>query len=382
MYSGVVDVEGREVRWETTFDESIKFKCTNCGYCCTSSNVEISKDEILGIKGLGKKSFTEEFVNEEHENSTRIKNTDKDPCLFLNEKKLCNVYEHRPSVCRLYPFKLVPVSDGLVKIDTTYSCKSMLTKHFSKENEVDFGEIVKTFLSHPFGKHQQYQSGILHEAVKEHLDKDSATSQCWESIISEIHSMELFEQTWDLMSSFEKTREQKEILKKSDAHEYISRALEHYKSNKLPINPSYSDDFFYGSHQRPYQSMDLSTNKVYYFRIKEGNVIFIDGKNEKNYPLESITKKSLSPEAKDFLADYLRKLWGRQLTKQKIEQKVYESRGTIPSFSIQLDVAKKKFMLLGFFMDAIAHNREDNLITMKDAQEAVLPFDLIFCYLR
>ena len=383
-YSGIVEVGGKEIRWETTFDQSIKFKCTNCGYCCTSSNVEMSDDEVLEIKGLGKNGFSEDFVTEEGNNSKRIKGSDKDACMFLDGKKLCSVYEHRPSVCRLYPFKLVPVSESLVKIDVTYSCKSILRKHFAKENEVDFGNLVKEFMQHPFlGNKQKYKAQKLHESVREFLDKDMAVTECWNTITGEVKSMEYFEQIWDLLDAFEKSRANfKGILKRSNVKEYISGSISKYKSLKSEIKPYYSPDFFRGSHSRPYQTMDLPTNKVYYFSIT-GNEVAFRGKEEtKVYPISSVAKKQLTDDAKDFLLEYLRTLWERQITMQQIEQIVHETRGTAPSFTIQLQAAKKKFLLFSFFMDAIAHNRGINEITLQDAQEAVFPFDLIFCYMH
>ena len=380
-YTGIIELDDKEIRWETTFDQSIKFKCTNCGYCCTSSNVELSDEELLKIKDSGEEGFSEDFLTDEGQASKRIKGSDKEPCLFLGDSKLCNVYEHRPSVCRLYPFKIVPVSENLVKIDVTKSCKSILKKHFAEENEVDFGNLVAEFLKHSFSKNRIYKAQLLHETVKDFLDKEAAVDECLAVIVAEVKLMNHFEQIWDLLDSFEKTRLQhKATLRRSNVQEYIKESMNNYKSATPDIKPNYEPEFFRGSHNRPYQSIDLSRNKVYYFSIGENEVHFSNEK--KSYPISSISRKTLSGEAANFLSEYVQTLWKRQITRQKIEQKVHDSMGKIPSFTIQLQEAKKKFMLFSFFMDAISHHKGHGEITLSDAQESVLPFDLIFLNMR
>lgn len=77
------------------------FKCNRCGYCCTC-RVYITKKDIERIKEKGYKE--DEFIQIVH-NDKAIKIVNKG-CFFLRKGKnnyYCEIYEHRPQICRIYP---------------------------------------------------------------------------------------------------------------------------------------------------------------------------------------------------------------------------------------------------------------------------------------
>jgi len=86
-----------------------KFECTKCGECCHGSNILLSPYDILRLCfALNMK--TSEF----HKKFTRyaISKTDPIPkcmlktnpvCLFFKEGKGCQIYDHRPYMCRAFP---------------------------------------------------------------------------------------------------------------------------------------------------------------------------------------------------------------------------------------------------------------------------------------
>jgi len=79
-----------------------KFKCDRCGECC-KIRVYVKSEDILRLaKRLRIKSGT--FAYKYIQTKGRFKFL-KDPCLFLTNNE-CSVYNARPDVCRLYPFKL------------------------------------------------------------------------------------------------------------------------------------------------------------------------------------------------------------------------------------------------------------------------------------
>ena len=381
-YSGEVEVNGQTIAWETTFDQSMKFKCSMCGYSCTASNVEISKTELLRIENLGKTDFYEDFANEEGKISKRFKGSDKDACLFLDEVKKCTIYSSRPSVCRLFPFKIVPISENKVKIDVTYGCKSMMNKNFSSENEVDYSEMVKTFMSHEFlGGKESYQAEALHSMLKDKLDKPHSVKDCWNSAVTELKNMEYFEQFWDVLDSFEKERSKIQgTLRRSNDELLISNSLKEYRNREFKQEPFYNPKLFFGSHSRPYQSLDFSNDQCYYFSITGEYLKFKKGNEERTFLISEIAKRKLSPLAKIKMHEYYWTIWDRQATKQKLEMHFLEKK--TPSFGLMVSITKKKVLLLQFFMDAISHYYGETEISERSVKEAIMPFDLIFCYMK
>lgn len=78
------------------------FKCVKCGECCRPV-VKVSQEDIKRIKELGVKNFTE-FDTEIESHVLKQKNN---VCMFLrkeNDEFVCSIYDHRPDVCRKYPF--------------------------------------------------------------------------------------------------------------------------------------------------------------------------------------------------------------------------------------------------------------------------------------
>ena len=73
-----------------------KFRCRQCGTCCRFKTVPVTADDIRRLESAG---YTD-FVLTKPELSLRRVNG---RCVFVKDDK-CTVYEHRPNVCREYPF--------------------------------------------------------------------------------------------------------------------------------------------------------------------------------------------------------------------------------------------------------------------------------------
>ena len=75
--------------------------CSNCGICCTETEMLLCKKDI---KRLEKRGFCQnQFVNFDKNGYALLKNRGG-YCIFYDLKnRKCSVYEDRPSGCRVYP---------------------------------------------------------------------------------------------------------------------------------------------------------------------------------------------------------------------------------------------------------------------------------------
>lgn len=75
--------------------------CSNCGICCTETEMLLCKKDI---KRLEKKGFCQkQFVNFDKNGYALLKNRGG-YCIFYDLKnRKCSIYEDRPSGCRVYP---------------------------------------------------------------------------------------------------------------------------------------------------------------------------------------------------------------------------------------------------------------------------------------
>jgi Fe-S-cluster containining protein len=76
-------------------------RCSNCGVCCTETEMLLSKKDI---KRLEKKGFSQnQFVDYDNHGYAQLKNRDG-YCVFYDLKnQQCSVYVDRPAGCRVYP---------------------------------------------------------------------------------------------------------------------------------------------------------------------------------------------------------------------------------------------------------------------------------------
>ena len=97
-------------------------RCSNCGVCCTETEMLLSKKDI---ERLEKKGFVQnQFVNYDKQGYAQLKNRDG-YCLFYDLKnRRCSVYMSRPVGCRVYPV-ILHEGKGIVLDDICQSRKSI-----------------------------------------------------------------------------------------------------------------------------------------------------------------------------------------------------------------------------------------------------------------
>lgn len=91
------------------FKEGLRFKCTECGKCCTGGPgvINIQEEEIekaAQYLNMSVSNFKKIYVkNRDNQNQLiQIRSQNYD-CVFLKDKK-CGIYPVRPSQCRTFPW--------------------------------------------------------------------------------------------------------------------------------------------------------------------------------------------------------------------------------------------------------------------------------------
>lgn len=93
------------------YKEGLRFKCTECGKCCTGAPgfVWITEEEIETMAEALKisvQAFMIKYVRRRDNryalNEIKVKD-DEFACVFLKDKK-CSLYHHRPKQCRTFPW--------------------------------------------------------------------------------------------------------------------------------------------------------------------------------------------------------------------------------------------------------------------------------------
>ncbi len=76
-------------------------RCSNCGVCCTETEMLLCKKDIERLVNRGFKQ--EFFAKVNREGYVQLRNS-KNYCVFYDPKnRQCSVYVDRPAGCRVYP---------------------------------------------------------------------------------------------------------------------------------------------------------------------------------------------------------------------------------------------------------------------------------------
>lgn len=90
------------------YKEGLRFKCTQCGKCCTGAPgyVWVSDAEIVQMAakiGLSIDDFCAKYIRIVLGKKSLKEHPVSYDCLFLKDKK-CTLYEARPQQCRQFPW--------------------------------------------------------------------------------------------------------------------------------------------------------------------------------------------------------------------------------------------------------------------------------------
>ncbi|MFC1768496.1 YkgJ family cysteine cluster protein [Nanoarchaeota archaeon] len=80
------------------------FKCDRkCGECCKKLSVIITKRETNKLEKLGYSDFVEADLG----TKGFVLRRNSRGCVFLKKERnnyICKIYDHRPRICKIYPF--------------------------------------------------------------------------------------------------------------------------------------------------------------------------------------------------------------------------------------------------------------------------------------
>ena len=76
-------------------------QCSNCGKCCESTEMLLSKEDVKRLERLG--FSREDFTASDGDGVIRLRNSGEWCYFFDPEAKKCQVYEYRPLGCLIYP---------------------------------------------------------------------------------------------------------------------------------------------------------------------------------------------------------------------------------------------------------------------------------------
>lgn len=88
--------------------EGLRFKCTQCGMCCTGGPGAVWLDEkdiqrLMDHLQISRELFLKNYTRRLGKRISLTEDPDNYDCVFLKGKK-CSVYEARPDQCKVYPW--------------------------------------------------------------------------------------------------------------------------------------------------------------------------------------------------------------------------------------------------------------------------------------
>ena len=91
------------------YHEGLRFKCSECGDCCTGAAgfVWVNKEEIAKLAAmfdLDVEAFESKYVRLVGIRKSLIEYANGDCVFFDNQTRKCTVYDGRPRQCRTWPF--------------------------------------------------------------------------------------------------------------------------------------------------------------------------------------------------------------------------------------------------------------------------------------
>ena len=98
--------------------------CSNCGICCTETEMLLSKKDIKRLEGKGFRLI--EFAQFDRQGYVQLKNRDGYCFFYDRSNRRCSVYPDRPSGCRVYPV-ILDEEKGIV-LDTICESRGSISE--------------------------------------------------------------------------------------------------------------------------------------------------------------------------------------------------------------------------------------------------------------
>lgn len=90
------------------YKEGLRFKCTECGQCCTGAPgyvwlTEKDIESIVKHLNISKEDFIRKYTRSVSGKLSLLEDPKSYDCIFLQNQK-CSIYKNRPMQCRKFPF--------------------------------------------------------------------------------------------------------------------------------------------------------------------------------------------------------------------------------------------------------------------------------------
>jgi Fe-S-cluster containining protein len=125
----------------------VGFRCQRCAvFCCKLGSPKLLTSDIKRLKQVGHSPST--FLNVKQ---TSLKNKEDGSCLFLSynaEEGLhdCSVYNRRPTLCRLYPFRFEKSGPQSYTLNVIPCCNGLNTQNSEPVNTKFFVKFLQEIL--------------------------------------------------------------------------------------------------------------------------------------------------------------------------------------------------------------------------------------------
>lgn len=121
-FSGERVLGGKRMHWESVFPKGTQYGCERCGVCCTKLDLTQRDIDALKKNGFGKCISYKDPRTASSASKASLCLQPSGFCWFLNEERLCDIYDIRPLVCRSYPLMPTPGFDGEIIVDIAMKC--------------------------------------------------------------------------------------------------------------------------------------------------------------------------------------------------------------------------------------------------------------------
>src|SRR5947209_8178156 len=90
------------------YKDGLKFKCTQCGNCCTGAPgfVWVNEEELTAIADFRKEPLEEVMglYTSQVGSDRTLREKPNGDCIFYDRRAGCTIYPVRPRQCRTWPF--------------------------------------------------------------------------------------------------------------------------------------------------------------------------------------------------------------------------------------------------------------------------------------
>jgi Fe-S-cluster containining protein len=402
ILKGEVTVEGKKIKWETTFDKGFRFKCIGKATCCSGRICEVlSRDEErLGkIAGKGK---VESFEAPGGETRKILSHSGNGDCAFL-EKGRCSIYDKRPAMCRGFPFNVIFVGPDRAFVDLEWQCCALPClddPKIGKPPSAEIDEAVKEkYLSLSGHKLKDgrslldawTESFVKMTAIAELMDHKKASEKVVDRIADRMEKASDLLELNMIISTYVTARAEipgkirlahaDSIIRNAEKREImkIEEPMWHnFMANSFYLYAEYLLKTLGGM---PVARRSLISGRVYNESISGNDLVFEEDGNKLTVSPMKIERKPFDQAARRLMSRYLKYIWRRAYTQYdlcRLMNFLYAKTGgrqDLVSLGAQLLVTTRVLENMQFHLSVITEKNGHRTITKDDLMEAIDIFD-------